>query len=327
MKPVSWLRGIGSCVPTRIMTNTDFEKMVDTTDEWIRTRTGIQVRHMCSDDEYTSIIATRAGQLALERAGLSGGDLDMIICSTISPDQPLPSTACIIQNNLGANHGVAFDLAAACSGFIYGLTVADQFIKTDTCRNVLVIGVEVLSRWIDFQDRATCVLFGDGAGAAVVSRADSDSGILATEIRSDGSMVDVLLIPGGGTRHPVSHKTVDERMHYVKMRGNELFKLAVKSMSDVSRKLLTDTGTSIDTIDLFIPHQANQRISDAVRERLGMPLEKVYCNIDHIGNTSSASIPIALDELYTQGRLKKGMNVLLTSFGAGVTWGAALIRW
>ncbi len=321
------MRSIGSYVPEKILTNADLEKMVNTTDEWIRTRTGVRERHICNPDEYTSIIATRAAQLALQRAELTGKDLDMIICATISPDQPLPSTGCLIQANLGATQGVAFDMAAACSGFLYGITIADQFIKSGMYKNVLVIGVEVLSRWVDYTDRATCVLFGDGAGAAIVSATDSDSGIYSSDIRSDGTMAEFLFIPGGGTRYPASHQTIDERQHFVKMRGNELFKVAVRSMEEVSRRVLRDSGMTVSDIDLFIPHQANQRISDAVRERLMVPFDKVYCNIDRIGNTSSASIPIALDELYTHGRLKRGMNVLLTSFGAGVTWGATLLKW
>lgn len=327
MKPRSRIVSLGSSVPAKVLTNAELEKMVDTSDEWIRTRTGIRERHISSDGEYSSVLASRAAELALRRAGLTGADLDMIVCATISPDQPLPATGCLVQAALGATKAVAFDVAAACSGFIYGLSIADQFIGAGKCRNVLVIGVEVLSRYVDYTDRATCVIFGDGAGAAIVKPATSDSGVYATDIRSDGSLAEYLYIPGGGTRIPATHKSVDERQHYIKMRGNELFKVAVRSMEDVSRRVLQEAGVETSAIDLLVPHQANARISEAVRERLGVSPEKTYGNIDRIGNTSSASIPIALDELYTQGRLKEGMNLLLVSFGAGVTWGAALIKW
>lgn len=327
MKPKSRIVSIGSCLPPKVLTNAELEKMVDTSDEWIRTRTGISERHIAGPDEYSSVIATRAAKTALERAGIAAADLDMIVCATISPDQPLPATACLIQSNLGASKAVAFDVAAACSGFIYGLSIADQFITTGKCRNVLVIGVEVLSRYVDYTDRATCVIFGDGAGAAIVSRADSDSGIYSTDIRSDGTLAEFLFIPGGGTRYPATHDSIDQRLHFIKMRGNELFKVAVRSMEEISRKALDEAGMSPNDIDLFVPHQANARISEAVRERLGVPVEKVYGNIDRIGNTSSASIPIALDELASSGRIKPGTNVLLVSFGAGVTWGAAFIKW
>ena len=321
------IRSIGSCVPSKVLTNAELEKMVETSDEWIRSRTGIRERHISGPDEYTSVIASRASKTALERAGLTGSDLDMIICATISPDQPLPSTGCLVQAQLGAGRAVAYDMAAACSGFLYGLTIADQFIKTGKYENILVIGVEVLSRYVDYTDRATCVIFGDGAGAAVVSPSSDDSGICATEIRSDGSLAEFLFIPGGGTRYPATHASIDDRLHYIKMRGNELFKVAVRNMCDVSARVIKDAGMSVDQVDLLVPHQANTRINEAVRERLGVPPDKVYENIDRIGNTSSASIPIALDELYTQGRLKPGMNVLLTAFGAGVTWGAVLLKW
>lgn len=327
MKPKSRIVSIGSCLPPKVLTNAELEKMVDTSDEWIRTRTGISERHIAGPDEYSSVIATRAARTALDRAGIGAAELDMIVCATISPDQPLPATGCLIQSNLGASKAVAFDVAAACSGFIYGLSIADQFITTGKCRNVLVIGVEVLSRYVDYTDRATCVIFGDGAGAAVVSRADGDSGIYSTDIRSDGTLAEFLFIPGGGTRYPATHDSIDQRLHYIKMRGNELFKVAVRSMEEISRKALEEAGMSPNDIDLFVPHQANARISDAVRERLGVPVEKVYGNIDRIGNTSSASIPIALDELASSGRIKPGTNVLLVSFGAGVTWGAAFIKW
>ncbi|MBI2837283.1 MAG: ketoacyl-ACP synthase III [Acidobacteria bacterium] len=327
MKPASRIRSLGSCLPPKVLTNAELEKIVETSDEWIRTRTGIRERHISGPDEYSSVLATRAAELALHRAGMTGADLDMIVCCTISPDQPLPATGCIVQSNLKATKAVAFDIAAACSGFLYGLSIADQFIRTGKAKNILVIGVEVLSRYVDYTDRATCVIFGDGAGAAVVTPADSDSGIYSTQIRSDGSLAEFLYIPGGGTHYPATHHSIDDRLHYIKMKGNELFKVAVRSMDEISRKVLDDAGMRAGDIDLLVPHQANQRISEAVRERLGVPTERIYANIDRIGNTSSASIPIALDELYTQGRLKEGMNLLLVSFGAGVTWGGALIKW
>ena len=319
--------GTGSALPEKVLTNFDLEKMVETTDRWITERTGIKERRIAAPDETTSTLSVKASRKALEMAGRSAQDLDLIICATISPDMPLPSTAALIQRDLGARACCAFDLAAACSGFLFGVTVAEQFILNGKCRHVLVIGVELLSRYVDYKDRATCVLFGDGAAAAVLGPVEPPSGILASDMHTGGQYAEHLYIPAGGTASPASHETVEQRGHYVKMRGNELFKVAVRNMEDVSRRVLEKAQVCASQIDLFVPHQANQRINEAVRERLGMPLEKVYTNIDRVGNTSAASIPICLDECVRAGRLKRGDLILMAAFGAGVTWGAVLMRW
>jgi 3-oxoacyl-[acyl-carrier-protein] synthase-3 len=300
---------------------------VSTSDEWITTRTGIKERRQAGPHQTTSSLSIQAARQALEMAGLTAKDLDLIICSTISPDMPLPATAAFIQSGLGAPSCCAFDLAAACSGFLFGMTVAEQFIATGKARHVLVVGAELLSRYVDYSDRATCVIFGDGVAAGVLGPATAPSGILATEMHTDGAFADHLYIPAGGTRKPATCETVKKREHYIKMRGNELFKVAVRSMEEVARRVLEKAGMCAGDIDLFIPHQANQRIADAVRERLNVPAEKVYSNISRIGNTSSASIPICLDECVRGGRIKRGDLILMASFGAGVTWGAVLMRW
>jgi 3-oxoacyl-[acyl-carrier-protein] synthase-3 len=319
--------GTGTALPEKIVTNHDLEKVVETSDRWITERTGIKERRQASPEETTSTLSVKASQKALEMAGITPRDLDLIICSTISPDMPLPSTASFIQHELGAPDCCAFDLAAACSGFLFGMTVAEQFIRTGKARHVLVIGAELLSRYVDYQDRATCVIFGDGVAAGVLGRVESPSGILATEMHTNGMFADHLFIPAGGTAMPASCETVQARDHYIKMRGNELFKVAVRSLDEVSRRVLECANITAEQIDLFIPHQANQRITDAVQQRLGLPPEKVYSNISRVGNTSSASIPICLDECVRSGRIKKGDLVLMSAFGAGVTWGAILMRW
>ncbi len=319
--------GTGAAVPEKVLTNQDLEKLVDTSDEWITTRTGIKERRLAAPHETTSMLSVQAARKALDMAGIKPKDLDLIICSTISPDMPLPATAAFIQRDLGAPPCCAFDLAAACSGFLFGVTVADQFITTGKVKYALVIGAELLSRYVDYQDRATCVLFGDGVAAGVLGPASPPSGILAEEMHTEGAYSDHLYIPAGGTVKPTSHETVEAREHYIKMRGNELFKVAVRSMEEVSRRVLKKAGVSAEELDLFIPHQANQRITDAVQERLGVSPDKVYSNISRIGNTSSASIPICLDECVRSGRVKKGDLILMSAFGAGVTWGAVLMRW
>lgn len=319
--------GTGSALPEKVITNADLEKLVDTSDQWITDRTGIRERRQAAPNETTSSLSVQASRRALENAGIAPTDLDLIICSTISPDMPLPSTASLIQRDLGARGCCAFDLAAACSGFLFGMTVAEQFIRTGASRHVLVIGAELLSRYIDYKDRATCVIFGDGVAAAVFGAVDPPSGILAHELHTEGQYAEHLFIPAGGTAMPASCQTVEEGAHYIKMRGNELFKVAVRNLEDVSRQVLSRAGLKVDDIDLFIPHQANQRITEAVRERLGLSSERVYSNICRIGNTSSASIPICLDECVRNGRLKRGNLVLMSAFGAGVTWGAVLMRW
>jgi 3-oxoacyl-[acyl-carrier-protein] synthase-3 len=319
--------GTGRSLPERVITNADMEKLVDTSDEWITTRTGIKERRQAAANQSTSTLSIEAARRALEMAGLHPKDLDLIICSTISPDQPLPSTAAFIQRGLGAPACCAFDLAAACSGFLFGLTVADQFIRTGQARHVLVVGTELLSRYLDYKDRATCVIFGDGSAAGVLGPAREPAGILAADMHTEGAFADHLFIPAGGSARPASCETVREGGHYIKMRGNELFKVAVRSLEEVSRRVLEKAGVTTDQIDLFIPHQANQRITDAVRERLDVPEEKVYSNIARVGNTSSASIPICLDECVRSGRVKKGDLILMAAFGAGVTWGGVLLRW
>ena len=319
--------GTGLALPEKVITNHDLEKMVETTDQWITERTGIKERRQAAPHETTSLLSVQAARKALARAGIQAQDLDLIICSTISPDMPLPSTAALIQRELGAPGCCAFDLAAACSGFLFGMTVAEQFIRNGSAKYALVIGAELLSRYIDYKDRATCVIFGDGVAAAVFGPVEPPSGILAHELHTEGQYADHLFIPAGGTAMPASCATIEQGAHYIKMRGNELFKVAVRSMEDVSRQVLKKAGLTVEDLDLFIPHQANQRITEAVRERLGVCPEKVYSNISRVGNTSSASIPICLDECVQSGRLKRGDLVLLSAFGAGATWGAVLMRW
>jgi 3-oxoacyl-[acyl-carrier-protein] synthase-3 len=319
--------GTGHSYPEGILTNADLEKMVDTTDEWITTRTGIKQRRKASPGEYTSLFAVRAAHQAIERARVDPTDIDLLLCATVSPDQILPSTGCIIQAELGAHKAAAMDVVAACSGFLYGLALADSMIRTGQSKYSLVIGAEILTQYVDYTDRQTCVLFGDGAGAAVLGPVDSSRGILASKIRSDGRYEEQLFSPGGGTRRPPSQETLANGEHFFKMRGNELFKVAVRSMADISREVLEDAGLTAEDIDLFIPHQANQRITDAVASKLNVGEDKVYSNIAMHGNTSSASIPIALDECVESGRVKEGQIVLLTSFGGGVTWGAVLMKW
>jgi 3-oxoacyl-[acyl-carrier-protein] synthase-3 len=319
--------GTGRELPEKVITNFDLEKIVDTSDEWIRERTGIRERHQIAPGDTTSSLSIKAARKALEMAGITPQQLDLIICSTISPDMPLPSTAAFIQCGLGAPACCAFDLAAACSGFLFGATIAERFISTGKAKYALVVGAELLTPYLDWTDRATCVLFGDGVAAAVLGPAEPPSGILASELHTDGHYAEALYIPGGGTAHPASLETVRSGMHYVKMKGKELFKVAVRSMEEVSRSVLLQAGVGADQIDLVIPHQANQRINDAVRQRLGVAPEKVYSNIERIGNTSSASIPICLDECVRGGRIKKGDLVLMCAFGAGVTWGGMVMRW
>lgn len=318
--------GMGHAYPDGILTNADLEKIVETSDEWITTRTGIKQRHKAAENEYTSQFGTAAAKQALERAGLKPEDIDIIVCATTTPDQIMPSTGALIQAQIGATNAAAMDIFAACSGFLYGLTMVESMIKTGQIKYALVIGAEVLTKYVDYTDRGTCVIFGDGAGAAVIGPVDEGKGILATKIKSDGRYEEQLYAPGGGTKIGTTHQTIDEGQHFFKMKGNELFKVAVRSMADISAEMLDKAGFSVDDVDLVIPHQANQRITDAVASRLGVPEEKVYSNIAEHGNTSSASIPIALDECIESGRVKEGSLVLLTAFGGGVTWGGTVIR-
>lgn len=318
--------GMGHSFPEGILTNADLEKIVETSDEWITTRTGIKQRHKAADNEYTSQFGTKAAQMALERAGLKPEDIDIIVCATTTPDQIMPSTGALIQAQLGAVNAAGMDVFAACSGFLYGITMVESMIRTGQIRYALVIGAEVLTKYVDYTDRGTCVIFGDGAGAAVLGAVEEGKGILATKIRSDGRYEEQLYAPGGGTKLGTTHETIDNREHFFKMKGNELFKVAVRSMAEISKEMLDKTGYTVEDVDIVIPHQANQRITDAVASRLGVPEEKVYSNIAYHGNTSSASIPIAMDECIQSGKIKEGSLVLLTSFGGGVTWGGTVIR-
>ncbi len=318
--------GIGKYLPKKVLTNADLEKMVDTDDEWIITRCGIKERRLAAKNEATSDLAVKAAKDALEDAKISPKDLDLIIVATITPDMQFPSTACFVQYGLGAKNAVCFDISAACSGFIYAISVAEQFLARGTYKNALVIGAERLSSITDWQDRNTCVLFGDGAGAAVLSEVKS-GGIISTYLGGDGSMNDMLMVPAGGSRNPASNKTVDSRMHYLKMRGNELFKIAVNAMSDATRQVLKQADLKPADIKLVIPHQANIRIIMAIAKKLGLPQEKFYLNIERYGNMSSASLAVALCEAINEGRVKRSDLILLNAFGAGLVWGACIIKW
>ncbi|ABQ26065.1 beta-ketoacyl-ACP synthase III [Geotalea uraniireducens] len=321
------ITGTGSAVPDKVLTNFDLEKMVDTSDEWITTRTGIKERRIAGEGEYTSTFATRAAEKALEMAGVKADELDLVIVGTVTPDFPFPATACVVQNNIKAVNAAAFDVTAACSGFLYGLSVAEKFIRTGTVKKALVIGAEVLSRIIDWSDRNTCLLFGDGAGAVVVEACEGDNGVLSTHIHSDGSFWELLYLPACGSRNPATQKAVDDKLIYLMMQGNEVFKLAVRAMGEVAHEALAASGMTPADIDLFIPHQANRRIIDAIGKRLGLAEDRVFVNLDRYGNTSAASIPIALDEANRSSRIKEGDIVLFDAFGGGLTWGAALLRW
>ena len=318
--------GVGEYLPDRILTNHDLEKLVDTTDEWITTRTGIKERRIASDNEAVSDLAIKAAREALKDAKLDSKDLDLIILATVTGDMPFPSTASIVQNALSAEHAAAFDISAACAGFVYALSIAQQFISSGAYKNALVIGAEKLSAVTDFKDRNTCVLLGDGAGACVVSEV-KDGGILSTYLGCDGSNMKLLNMPAGGSRMPASHETVDSRMHYLKMRGNELFKIAVKSMTMAAQKVLEQAGLTFRDVDLIVPHQANSRIIMAVAKKLGIPEDRIYLNIEKYGNMSSASTVTALVEAVKEGRVKKGDIILLDAFGAGLVWGASIIKW
>lgn len=319
--------GIGSAIPDKVLTNAYFEQIVDTNDEWIVSRTGISERRVAVDGEAASGFAVRAAIQALEHARMSPEELDLVICATVSGDMPLPSTASIVQHAIGAGRAAAFDLAAGCSGFVYGLSTAASFITSSMYRNVLVVGVDLLSKMTDYEDRGTCILFGDGAGAAVLTATDGSHGILSTVLGSDGSGAELLRVDAGGSRYPATAETVRDRMHFIKMEGREVFKFAVKIMGEASVEVLERCGLSPEDVDLFIPHQANIRIIDAAARRLNIPQEKVFVNVQKYGNTSAASIPIAIDEAMREGRLKKGDVLVAVGFGAGLTWAASAIKW
>jgi len=317
----------GSYVPERVLSNFDLEKMVDTSDEWIRSRTGIAERHISSESEASSDLGAAAAQEALKRAGLKPEEIDLILVATITPDMFFPSTACFIQDKIGAEHAAAFDIAAACSGFIFGLSIADSYLRSGAFKHILLIGAETLTKVTDWKDRNTCVLFGDGAGAVVLRREEGEGGLLSTHLFSDGSLSALLNLPGGGSRNPTSERSLRQGLHFIKMNGNETFKVAVRSLEQACREALSHNGLDSSQIDLFIPHQANYRIIQAVASRLGFSLERVCLTLERHGNTSAASIPLALDEAVMSGRVKAKDLLLLSSFGGGMTWASAVIRW
>ena len=317
--------GTGSSVPDTILSNSDLENMVETSDEWITSRTGIRERRIADEDTASSDIAYEAAEKALKAASVNPGDLDVIIVGTITPDFLFPSTGCVLQSLLGAKNAYAFDLMAGCSGFLYTLHVAQGIIKSGAAEKILVIGVDTLSKVTDFEDRSTCILFGDGAGAAVLTASD-EPGILSSILSSDGNDWDLLYVPAGGSRTPIDEEVLKSREQYIKMKGNDVFKVAVKSIESATINAIKEAGLAPEDIDLFVPHQANQRILEAVRKRLNFPEEKVFVNLDRYGNTSGASVPLALDEAIRQGRVKEGNLVLFAAFGAGFTWGASVVR-
>lgn len=321
------ISGTGKSVPERIVTNRELESLVDTSDEWIRTRTGIRERRIAAEGDSLTGYCLDASRQALEAAGIEPDDLELIILATVTPDMPIPASACTIQHELGCRRAAAFDLSAGCSGFLYAQHVAKQFLVNGRCGHVLVIGAELLSKYLDWQDRATCVIFADGAGAAVMSAGEPPRGVLASALRTDGAMVDFIRMPGGGVLHPPGQAMIDQRLHYIQMRGNETFKIAVRSIEEVCREVLQAAELTPDDVTWFVPHQANQRIIDAVGARLEIPAERSYVNIDRYGNTSAASIPIALDEAVRAGKIERGDIVLMAAFGAGLTWGASVVRW
>lgn len=323
----SRITGTGSYVPENVLTNFDLEKKVNTSDEWIIERTGIKERRIVKKNETTSDLGIEAAKRALRMAKLRPRDIELIIVATMSGDMPMPSTASIVQNKLGATSAGAFDLNAACCGFVYGLSVADNFIRGGTFKKVLLIGAEVNSRFIDWADRTTCVLFGDGAGAVVLEPTKGNSGIMSTQLHSDGSMWDFICLPGGGADSPPSAKTVKEKMHFIKMKGNETFKVAVRTLEKLVIDALKKNKIKPSQLSMLIPHQANLRIISATAKRLKLPMNKVAVNLDKYGNTSSASIPIALDEVVRAEKIGKGDYILIEAFGSGLTWASALIKW
>ncbi|MCK4224268.1 MAG: ketoacyl-ACP synthase III [candidate division Zixibacteria bacterium] len=323
----SKITGTGSFAPSKILTNYDLEKMVETSDQWIITRTGIKERRISENGTGPSDLSLEASRIALKEANLEPDQIDLILLGTVTPDYLLPSTACILQDKLKAKNAAVLDIVAACSGFIYGLSIASAFIAIGQYKNVLVIGVETLSKITNWEDRNTCVLFGDGAGAAVVSATTEEKGILGTFLSGDGSLANLLHIPVGGAKVPLTKDNIDLKQHYIFMAGNEVFKSAVRAMEGAAKHIIDEVGIPPEEIDLLIPHQANIRIIEALAKRLKVPMDKVYVNIDRYGNTSAASVPIALDEARKKGVIKEGSNTVLVAFGAGFTWGSAVIKW
>lgn len=326
MRYMAGITGIGISLPERILTNADLEKMVETSDEWITTRTGIKERRIAEGDVAASDLSTEAAIEAINMAGIKPEEIDLIIVCTVTPDMLFPITAAIVQRNIGAVNAAGFDLSAGCTGFIYGVTVASQFIRSGYYKNIVVIGCDLLSRITNYEDRNTCVLFGDGAGAVVVSRTE-DEGIMSEYIKSDGSGMDHLTMPAGGSKLPASDKTVEEGLHYIHMNGAEVFKFAVKAMPDAVNQVIEKAGLRVQDIDYIVPHQANIRIIESAVKRLQFPMEKVGLSIDRFGNMSSASIPVTLYEEFKSSRIKKNDRVVMVGFGAGLTYGALLVKW
>ncbi|NJN15996.1 MAG: ketoacyl-ACP synthase III [Oscillochloris sp.] len=321
------LTGWGMAVPQRIVTNAELAQKVDTSDEWIRTRTGIRERRVAGPDEPTSALAAAAGQAALVRAGLSAADIDMVIVTTCTPDRPFPATACAVQARLGMAHGSAFDLVAACSGFVYGMTVASGLVRSGVSRNLLLIGADIFTHLINWNDRNTCVLFGDGAGAVVLQATDAPLGLLSANLGSWGEGEDLMVAETGGTRQPATPELLASGSQFVTMNGREIFKHAVREMCNSAQRAVEEAGLTLDDIALVVPHQANVRIIEAVARRLELPMDRFVVNLDRYGNTSAASVPIALSEAAEQGRIPDGAYVLMTAFGGGLTWGSCVVRW
>ncbi|WP_347273961.1 beta-ketoacyl-ACP synthase III [Candidatus Kuenenia sp.] len=324
---IASITGVGSYLPEKILTNHALEKLVDTTDDWILQRTGIRERRIVENGVTTSDLGAIASLKAIENAGISAEEIDMIITSTITPDYLFPSTSCCLQKQIGAVHASAFDISAACAGFVYALSIGQSVINSGAAKTVLVVGAECLSKITDYTDRATCILFGDGAGAVVLQNNKEKHQILDTRVVSDGTYADVLIIPGGGSKHPATTESVQERLHYIRFKGKEVFKLAINTITNLVIETAQKNGFAVQDIDLIIPHQSNLRIIEATMERLKLPMEKAFVNIDKYGNTSSASVPIAIDEAQQEGRLRKGDLVMLVAFGGGLTWGSCVIRW
>lgn len=325
-RPRARIVALGSYAPKKILTNADIEKIVDTTDQWIIDRTGIRERHVAADSEAASDLALKASKQALKNAGLRPRDVDVIILASVSTDSPFPSTACVLQSKLGAKNAFAFDINAACSGFVYGLQLADMYIQTGMAKTILLVGAEVLTKFVDWEDRSTCVLFGDGAGAAVITASNS-GGVIDILMRSDGTVGDLIHIPGGGSAMPPSEQTILKKQHYMKMKGNELFKFAVTNLEKTANDLLKRNNLKTSDITMLVPHQANLRIIQATAKRLNLPMERVFVNLERYGNTSAASIPLALDEAVSTLRIRKDDIIMLEAIGAGVTWAAALMKW
>lgn len=321
------IAGTGAYLPDRVLTNADLEKIVDTSNEWILARSGIRERRIAPPEMVTSDFAVTAGLQAIADAGITAEEIDLVIVATNTPDMVFPATACLVQDRIGAKKAGAFDLAAGCTGFMYALIVGSQFVSSGSCRNVLVIGAENLSKIINWKDRRTCVLFGDGAGAVVLRQAVPGSGILSQKLWADGSGGQFLTLPAGGSRNPATHETVENNMHFIHMRGRDIFKFAVRATGKAAKEVLSSAGLETADVDFFIPHQANIRIIEAAAKRLGLPKEKVLVNVDRYGNTSTASMPIALAEAVRCGKIKKGDHILMVGFGAGLTWAAAVLKW